>query len=53
MISSLDKANEIAKKVNGRLSEWGVDIKVKGFFVIMIAQVVKELLVEHKKSKKQ
>lgn len=51
MSIDLETATEIAKRVNKRMKDWDMDIEVRTPFVIMMAQVMKEIRREEKRKR--
>lgn len=53
MTTDLETATQIAKRVNKTMKEWEVDIEVRSSFVIMVAQVMKEIRREERRRKRE
>jgi hypothetical protein len=51
MSIDLETATEIAQRVNKRMKDWDMDIEVRTPFVIMMAQVMKEIRREEKRKR--
>lgn len=53
MTTDLETAERIAERVTKRMKKWEIPIEVRGAFVIMVSQVMKEIRREDRKRREE